>query len=129
MCSGRATSSASQNDWRRRLRVSVGYALLAVFVSTIAVIGLSSLQNPTVQPNGTTAIDISTDVLGLPLATGWLFVSAVFGEWRAVHQGQIALVPFVSVAIDSLLIFLVWEFLHRKKSRGLGSDSILHLGR
>jgi hypothetical protein len=31
-------------------------------------------------------IDIATDVLGFPLATGWLLVSVIFGEWRAVHQ-------------------------------------------
>jgi len=104
--------------------------MLAVFVSTIAVLALSSLQNPTdSQQSRGAGIDLLMDVLGFPLVPWWLFVSVVFGEWRAVHQGQIALVPFISVATDSLLIFMVWEFFHRKMTRGLDSDNILHINR
>jgi hypothetical protein len=87
------------------------------------VLALSSLQPaPTPQRQGSSGFEIAQDVVGIPLITGWLVISLIFGEWRAVHQGQTTLVPFISTVIDSLLIFAVWEFIHRKRSRELVSD-------
>jgi hypothetical protein len=120
---------ATPNDWKRRLLLSAVYAVITVFVSTIIVVVLSSLESPASARQGTGGIEIAGYVFGFPLATGWLFVSLVFGEWRAVHQGQIALIPFVSVVFDALLIFLVWEFFHRKMSQELASDGVLHIDR
>ena len=121
-------ATIGQNGWKRRLFFSVVYAIVAVLVSSIAVVSLSSLESPAgSRQNG--AIEISTDIVGVPLAAGWYFVSLVFGEWRAVHQGQIALVPPISILIDALFIFAVWEFIHRKRSRELVSSDILRIGR
>jgi hypothetical protein len=124
----RNASTANSSGWKRRLWLSLVYAGLAVIVSTVVVLALASLEKPsTAQQNGTSAIDVAADVLGFPLVTGWVVVSLLFGEWRAIHQGQIALVPFISIAIDALLIFLVWGFFHRKASRDLDSDGVLHI--
>jgi hypothetical protein len=53
----------------------------------------------------------------------------IFGERRAVHGGKIVLVWPLSLAIDSVLIFLVWKFVHRKASRELSSKGTLGLDR
>jgi uncharacterized membrane protein YeaQ/YmgE (transglycosylase-associated protein family) len=108
-------------DSRRRLFLSVVYAIAMVFASTVIVVMLSGSHSPD-RGLGLQASEIVTDVLAVPLATGALVVKLVFGEWRSVHGGQIALVPFISVVIDAFLIFVIWEFLHRKKARELVSD-------
>src|SRR5882724_4731734 len=109
------------NRWKRRFGWAFVYATTAVVVSTIIVWILSLSENPGTEGRGLRGVDVATDVLGLPLAPGWLIVNGIFGEWRAVHGGQIVLVWPLSLAIDSILIFLVWEFLHRKASRELAS--------
>jgi hypothetical protein len=125
-----AENLASLSDWKRRLLISGVYAAIAVFVSTAIALSLSTLENPaTVPRHGVSGIELAGDVVGFPLITGWIFVSLVFGEWRAVHGGQIVLVPFISAAIDWMVIFLVWEFVHRKKSRDLTADEVLHINR
>jgi len=103
-------------------------ATAAVVLSTVVVIFLSSLQGPSeTQGQGTSSIDIAEYVFGFPLVTGWLIVTTLFGEWRSVHGGQIALVPVFSVVIDAVMIFLVWEFWHRKTSKELNATSSLGL--
>lgn len=112
------------NSRWKRLGKSFAASTLLVVVSTIAVLVLAGFDK---QPSGNRLLETASDVLGFPLATGWLFVETVFGEWRAVHQGQIALVPFLSIVIDALMIFLVWEFIHRKRSGDLASTDVLHI--
>ncbi|SRR5712691_2169344 len=117
-----------KSGWRGRLWRSCVYSAVAVVVSTIIVIVLASLEGPAgAQQRGSSGIDIATYVFGSPLATGWFIVVMVFGDWRAVHQGQIALVPFFSVVVDTIMIFLVWEFWHRKTSKELNSTGTLGL--
>src|ERR1700732_3899467 len=104
-------SVKGRNGWQRRLVLSCMYATATVVVSTIAVIFLSSLEGPAgAQSQGTSGVQIAEYVFGFPLATGWLIVTTVFGEWRSVHGGQIALVPVFSGVLDAVIIFLVWEF-------------------
>jgi hypothetical protein len=121
-------SVKGQNGWQRRLVLSCTYATVAVVVSTVVVIFLSSLEGGAgTQRQGASGVDIAEYVFGFPLATGWFIVAAVFGEWRSVHGGQIALVPVFSVLIDAAIIFLVWEFWHRKTSKELNSTGTLGL--
>lgn len=117
---------ASKSNWKRRLWLSLVYAGLSVIVSTAFVIFLSSFSTG-IKPNH--LLNLSEDVVGFPLITGWFVISLAFGEWRTVHQGQIALVPLVSIGIDAALTFAAWEFFHRKANRGLASQGMLHLDR
>ena len=113
-----------------RLKRSCIYAAVAVIVSTIAFISLASLDSPRKPPGpSASGIDLAADVVGLPLAPGWVLITAIFGDWGAVHGGQILLVPFISAGIDTGLIFVVWQFFYWKKSRGLDSDNVLHINR
>jgi hypothetical protein len=43
--------------------------------------------------------------------------------------GPALLIPLVRVVIDAGLIFGVWGFFDRIKSRGLSADNILHIDR
>jgi len=115
--------------WQKRLWWSFIYAILAVVASTIIVGILSSMVRPGAERPGLGGADIATYMLGFPLAPGWLIVKGIFGEWGMVHGGQIFLTWPLSLVIDSILIFLVWEFLHRKVSSELASKDTLALGR
>jgi hypothetical protein len=112
-------------DWKYRLGVSIVSAAVAVVLSAFSVLALSLGKGPPGR-----GIEILTDILGIPNVAGWLFISVVFGTWRAFHQAAILLwIPLVSFVTDTLVIFLIWEFLHRKKSRNLDSDGVLHINR
>src|ERR1700684_1813262 len=107
-------SKPGQNGWLRRLVISCMCATGAVVLSTVVAIFLSSLEGRGVaQGQGTSAIVIAEYVFCFPLATGWFVVISLFGAWRSVYGGQIALVPVFSVLVDAVIIFLVWEFWHR----------------
>jgi hypothetical protein len=119
-------AEANQKTSTQRFKRSCVYATVAVIASTVAVLVLVSLENP---GRSSSRIDFAADILGFPLLPGWLVITGIFGNWGAVHGGQILLVPFVSLGIDTGLIFVVWEFFHRKASRGLDSDNTLHINR
>jgi ABC-type dipeptide/oligopeptide/nickel transport system permease subunit len=103
-------------------------ATAAVVVSTVIGVLLSSLAGQAGAPRqGTSGVDIAEYAFVFPSATGWLIVATVFGGWRAVHQGQIALVPVFRVVVDAVIIFPVWEFWHRKNSKELNSNGTLGL--
>jgi hypothetical protein len=117
----------TQMTWKGRLKRSCAYAIAVVSASTVVVLALSSLEH-----SGTSReIDIASFVLGLPLGPGALVSFGIFGTpGPCASNGQIVgffLIPFVSVVVDAGLIFAVWEFFHRKRSRGLDSDGILHI--
>ncbi len=121
-------SKPRQNGWPRRLVISCMCATGAVVLSTVVAIFLSSLEGRAVaQGQGTSGIDIAGYVFCFPLATGWFIVVNVFGEWRSVHGGQIALVPVFSAVVDSVIVFFVWEFWHRKRSKELNATDSLGL--
>ena len=117
------------NGWQKRFGLSFLYAIIAVVASTVILGILSSMENPGAERPGWKGADVATYIFGLPLAPGWLIVKEIYGEWRMVHGGQIVLIWPLSLAIDSILIFLVWEFLHRKASRELASKGTLGLDR
>lgn len=114
-----------QYGWKGRLWRSCVYSALAIVVSTVIVVILASLEGATEQRSA--RIEIALYIFGSPLATGWFIVTKVFGGWRSVHQGQIALVPVFSVVVDAVMIFLAWEFWHRKTSKELDSTGTLGL--
>jgi hypothetical protein len=117
------------NGWQKRFGLSFLYAVIAVVASTIIVGILSSMESPGTERRGLSSAEVATYIFGLPLAPGWLIVKEIFGEWRMVHGGQVVLVWPLSLANDSIVIFLVWEFLHRKASRELTSKGTLGLDR
>ena len=98
---------ADSLDWQRRLLLSLLLSVVVVLVSCVIVLSLDAQQPRSGH------VPLFEYILGLPLAPGWLVVSLFFGDWRAVHQGQIALVPFISVAVDAFVIFLVWELIRK----------------
>jgi len=73
-------------------------------------------------------------VLAVPLVPGWLPIRSMFkkiGSCSTLDQilGSALLIPLISVVMDAGLIFGVWGFFDRIKSRGLGADNILHMDR
>ncbi len=108
------------------------YTLIAVTASSAAVVVLALLgSQATTQNHGLSIADRASYVLAIPLAPGWFLIRSMFdkvGSCSSLHEilGPILLVPFISVAIDTSLIFIIWEFFHRKASRGLGSGNISH---
>ena len=121
-------SERENRVWLRRLVISCMCATGAVVLSTVVAIFLSSLEGRAIaEGQGTSGIGIAGYVFCFPLATGWFIVVNVFGEWRSVHGGQIALVPVFSAVVDSVIVFLVWEFWHRKSSKELDATDSLGL--
>jgi hypothetical protein len=115
-----------------RFKRSCMYAAIAVIASAVTVFALSSLENPAKpSTSGTRAIDLATYVLGLPLGPGALLSFGIFGALRSCAKSTqilaIFLIPFISFPVDAGLIFVVWDFFHRKASRRLDSDGILHV--
>lgn len=115
----------------KRLKRSFIYAALAVIVSTALLLIVAFLGSASLGNAGTSTIDIVSYVFGFPLLSGWLVSLTMFGmPGSCATSTQILgvfLIPFISVPIDAGLIFLVWEFFHRKRSRGLDADRILHI--
>jgi hypothetical protein len=114
---------------KQRFIRSCLYAIAVVVASILAVLALLFLQHPGHLSEG--FLDRATYVIGAPLGPGALVSFGIFGSMGScATNGQIAglfLIPVFSIVIDAGLIFAVWEFLHRKKSRGLNSESFLHI--
>ena len=78
---------AVPGDWERRLLLSAVYAVVAVFISTVIVVVLASLEGPvSAQRRAVSGIEIAQYVLGFPLATGWGF--AVLAFWRVASGSR-----------------------------------------
>jgi hypothetical protein len=120
---------------RERLRRSAIYAIVAVSASAIALLMMAFLGSRTrSQVPGTSITDIASYALGIALLPGWLPIRGMFervGSCSSLDQilGPALLIPFVSVVIDTGLIFGVWELFQRMTSGGLDSDNILHIDR
>ena len=118
----------------QRLRRSCIYALIAVAVSSISVFVLLVLgSKPATQNARIGILDISAYILGFPLLLGWVINTGIFGSLGScATPGQLLgvfLTPVTSLVIDTGLIFTVSEFFHRKTSRTLESDNLLHINR
>jgi hypothetical protein len=110
-----------------RLKHSCLGALVAVFASALAALILGGLDN---QGKGWSfgSSEIPLDLLGISLAPGWLLMRGAFENVRGPSsESQILrlaiLIPLISVVIDTGLIFVVWEFIHRTMTRRLDSDN------
>jgi hypothetical protein len=114
---------------KTRLKRSFICAAIVVVASAAVVFALSSLENPTKPPSR--VIDFASYVLGVPLGPGALISFGIFGAPGSCATSTqilaIFLIPFISFPVDAGLIFAVWEFFHRKASRGLDSNGILHI--
>jgi hypothetical protein len=112
-----------------RLKRSCVCAVVAVFVSTGAVLALGFLTNQANAPSSGVA-DFQIYLLGIPLAPGWLLMRGTFEKTSLSSLNQILgpalLVLFISVVIDTGLIFVVWELLHRQMSQRWDSDDVSH---
>jgi hypothetical protein len=115
-----------------RLRRSCIYATGAVVASTVLVFILVLVVGK-LDPRGSgaSAIDLASYVLGFPLLLGWAVSTGIFGPLGSCATPTqilgVFLAPVISIPIDACLIFALWEFFHRKASRGLESDSVLHI--
>ena len=109
-----------QDDWPRRLAFSFLFGAASVFVSTVFFIALDS-NNPS------TVTKVFSYGCALPLLPGIGFVSIFFNSWQAVHGGQIALIPIVSLPVDMFIIFGVWTFLKRRKVTSEEKHVTLHI--
>ena len=98
-----------QDDWIRRLAFSLLFSAAVVGVSTIFFVVVPAHPSKTE--------NLASYIFGVPLLPGWAFVLMFFGEWRSIHQGQIALVPLISLFVDWGLIFFTWQLLLRTKHR------------
>ncbi len=93
----------SNRGWLSRLVWSGVVGTTVVVLSTLLILIIGSA-------NPSEAQDVASDIVGIPLLPGVGRVSIFFGSWQAFHQGQIALVPPVSIVVDLLIIFVIWEF-------------------
>ena len=117
---------------KSRLLRSCLYALVVVVVSTVAVFLLFVLGSKTSgQESAIGTVDVASYILGFPLFLGWIVSTGIFGPLGSCATPTqilgIFLTPVISIPIDACLIFVVWEFFHRKVSRGLESDTVLHI--
>jgi hypothetical protein len=108
------------SGWGWRLVWACTVAAAAVTISTLLVLLFST--------EASRGADVAAYVLGIPLLPGLGFVSVFWGSWQAFHQGPIlALIPLSSFIINALLLFAIWEFVHRVRLRELAPDSTLHI--
>jgi hypothetical protein len=112
----------SNRGWLSRLVWSAVVGTTVVVLSTLLILIIGSA-------NPSEAQDVASDIVGIPLLPGVGLVSIFFGSWQAFHQGQIALVPPVSIVVDSLIIFVIWEFVHGRRSPKADVHTTLHLDR
>jgi len=117
---------------KSRLLRSCLYALVVVVVSTVAVFLLFVLGSKTSgQESAIGTVDVASYILGFPLFLGWIVSTGIFGPLGSCATATqilgVFLTPVISIPIDACLIFVVWEFFHRKVSRGLESDTVLHI--
>ena len=118
-----------------RLKRSCLYAITVVVASTACVFLLLLLQpKATGMNSGTGVFDVAAYVLGFPLFLGWIISTGIFGPLGScatpTQMLGVFLTPVISIAVDTGLLFGVWEFVHRRASRGaLESENILHINR
>ena len=113
-------SKDSQDGWSQRLIWSGVLGTATVILSTLFFLMLES-------GHPSRAEEVASYVIGVPLLPGVGFVSIFWGSWQAIHQGQIAFIPPVSILIDSAIIFAVSEFAHVARSPKPDVHSSLNL--
>jgi len=122
----------AQSTMVQRLRRSFLYTIGAVVASTACVFVPILIEPKTAAQNpGVELFDIAAFAPGLPLLLGWLIHTGIFGSLGSCATPTqllgVFLTPIVSIVVDTCLVFCVWEFIHRKASRGLESENIFHI--
>jgi hypothetical protein len=101
-----------------RLKRSCFSAVVLVFASGAAVLVLGVFQNRE-SWRGFSAGDLAYDFLGIPLAPGWFITRGLLERVSpsSISQilGSILLLLCVSLVIDALVIFGVWELFCRRQ--------------
>jgi len=114
-------STRPHDGWPLRLAFCFAGGATVVVFSALTLL-LLTLQHPP------TALHRLFYVVIIPLLPGMGVVSTIWGSWRAIHQGRILfLVPLFSFIINTVLLFVIWEFFHIARARELASDSKLHI--
>ena len=112
---------ADKDDWIRWLGFSLFFGAGAVIVSTVFFVAFAANSN-------SKWVDLASYIFVVPLLPGWGFVAIFFNAWQAIHEGQIALVPIVSVPVDSAIIFMIWHYCaRRRRTDGPEKHITLHL--
>jgi uncharacterized membrane protein len=106
----------NKDEWISRLGFSLLFGAGAVIASTLFFVAVAAKSNSKL-------IELVSYIFVVPLLPGWGFIAMFFNAWQAVHQGQIALVPFISLPVDSAVIFVVWHYIMRRKERQATSSS------
>lgn len=100
-----------------RLKRSLLAAMFLVSASSIAVLLLAVVQNRD-EIRGFGPTEVAYDVLGSPLAPGWLACRDLFQRMSPSSILRSAvMVPLISVVADTGLIFGVWQLLARRTAR------------
>jgi membrane protease YdiL (CAAX protease family) len=99
-----------------RLKRSCFCAAVAVIASVSAVLILGFLENQSDGRNSGTN-GLLLDVLGIPLAPGWLLTRGIFEKAGNLSLRQIAgpvlLALLISVVVDTGAMFGVWQLFRR----------------
>jgi hypothetical protein len=101
----------------KRFKRSCGYATGAVLASAVMALVAAHFEN---RANSSTsdAIELPIQLIGIPLAPGWLLLSGVFEKLRpAQFSGVAVLIPLISVGFDTVFGFGFWEFFHKMSRR------------
>jgi hypothetical protein len=113
--------SPNQMTTTARFKRSCVGAIFAVIASTGALLALGFSENHAASGVG----DLQADLLGVPLAPGWFVMRGTIENINLSSLNHILgpalLTLFISVVIDTGLIFVVWELFHWQKSRQRGS--------
>jgi len=100
-----------------RLKRSCFCATVAAIVSAAALLALGFLENH----SASGVADLQSDLPGVPLASGWFVMRGTFEKINLSSLNQILgpalLTLFISIVIDTGLIFVVWELFHWQMSR------------
>jgi hypothetical protein len=104
----------TNRDQENRIR-RIAFSLLF----SIALVGTATIFFIVVPYPPSGAQKVASYFFGIPLIPGWLFVMRSFGGWRAIHEGQIALVPLISLFVNWGVIFAAWQLIRRANSRDI----------
>ena len=114
-----ASGMKRSDDWLTRFGLSLLLGAGAVITSLLGELFLSAF------PASKTA-EIASYVVAIPLLPGIAFISIFYSSWQAFHQGQIALVPVVSLPVDVFVILGIWTLIKRKSTE-TEKHVILHI--
>jgi len=111
-----------------RLKRSCLCAIVAVIASSVGVLTLGFAAN---QQNNANlgAGGLLVDFVGISLAPGWLLMKGMLERISLSSPGQILvatlLVLLISLVVDAVMIFVLWEAASRIATRSAGSRDVI----